>query len=148
MYAAKVVCALAIVAGMSLLLALLAPLSVQLAGGWAPALAATGPRDIAPFLLLLGRVFVAAWLLIAMQLWVALRHASFVPALAVGIGGTFFAVVATSAKIGMLLPWQLPVNQLASDPQRAQLTLLLGALGGVMVFALMLWRMVRCENPH
>ena len=34
-YAAKVVCALAIVAGMSLLLALLAPLSVQLAGGWA-----------------------------------------------------------------------------------------------------------------
>ena len=144
-YAAKVVCALAIVAGMSLLLALLAPLSVQLAGGWAPALAATGPRDIAPFLLLLGRVFVAAWLLIAMQLWVALRHASFVPALAVGIGGTFFAVVATSAKIGMLLPWQLPVNQLASDPQRAQLTLLLGALGGVTVFVLMLWRMGRRE---
>ena len=80
-----------------------------------------------------------------LQLWVALRHASFVPALAVGIGGTFFAVVATSAKIGMLLPWQLPVNQLASDPQRAQLTLLLGALGGVTVFVLMLWRMGRRE---
>ena len=37
------------------------------------------------------------------------------------------------------------MNQLASDPQRAQLTLLLGALGGVTVFVLMLWRMGRRE---
>ena len=67
-------------------------------------------------------------------------------ALAVGIGGTFFAVVATSAKIGAFLPWQIPLNQLASDPARARLALALGLGGGAMAFALMLWRMSRHES--
>lgn len=145
LYASKAVCVLGVVAAMSVLLALLTLLAATGAGWLKPAVAATGAMDIAGYLTLLGRIFLAAWLLVAVQLWIALRYASFVPALAVGIGGTFFAVVATSAKIGMLLPWQLPVNQLASDPQRAQLTLLLGALGGVTVFVLMLWRMGRRE---
>ncbi len=66
---------------------------------------------------------------VAVQLWIALRFASFVPALATGIAGTFFVVVASSAKIGVVLPWQLPINQLASDPGRAQLALAVGMLG-------------------
>ena len=111
---------------------------MELAGWWKPAAAATGSPDIAGYLLLLGRIFLAAWLLVAVQLWIALRYASFVPALATGIGGTFFAVVATSAKIGVVLPWQIPVNQLASDPARAQLALLLGCIGGFIAFAAML----------
>ena len=98
------------------------------------------------YLLLLGSIFLAAWLLVAVQLSVALRYASFVPVLAVGIGGTFFAVVATSAKIGAFLPCQIPVNQLASDPARARLALALGLGGGAMAFALMLWRMSRHES--
>ena len=80
-----------------------------------------------------------------MQLWIALRYASFVPALATGIGGTFFAVVATSAKVGVVLPWQIPVNQLAADPARAQLALALGCVGGCAAFAAMLWRLSRRE---
>ena len=135
------------VVAMSLLLALLTTLAVGAAGLLKPAVAATGPADIAGYLLLLGRIFLAAWLLVAVQLWVALRYASFVPALAVGIGGTFFAVVATSAKIGAFLPWQIPVNQRASDPARAQLALALGLGGGTMAFGLMLWRMSRRESP-
>lgn len=147
LYAAKVACALAMVAAMSLLLALLAPLAVLAAGAWKPAVAATGNPEFAGYLLLLGRIFLAAWLLIAVQLWVALRYASFVPALALGIAGTFFAVVATSAKAGMAMPWQLPVNQLASDPARAQFTLALGCIGGCIAFGLLLWRMSRRETP-
>ena len=83
----------------------------------------------------------------AVQLWIALRYASFVPALATGIGGTFFAVVATSAKIGVVLPWQFPVNQLASDPARAQLALALGAIGGCIAFAAMLRHLGQREVP-
>lgn len=64
--------------------------------------------------LLVAAAFLVAWLLVAVQLWIALRYASFVPVLAVGIGSTFFAVVATSAKVGAFLPWQIPVNQLAA----------------------------------
>ena len=138
LYASKAICVLGVVAAMSVLLALLTLLAATGAGWLKPAVAATGAMDIAGYLTLLGRIFLAAWLLVAVQLWIALRYASFVPALAVGIGGTFFAVVATSAKIGVVLPWQIPVNQLASDPARAQLALLLGCIGGCIAFAAML----------
>lgn len=145
LYAAKAVCVLGVVAMMSVLLAVFVMLAVQLAGWWKPAVVAIGTPDIVGFLALLGRMFLAAWLLVAVQLWIALRYASFVPALATGIGGTFFAVVATSAKIGVVLPWQIPVNQLASDPARMQLALGIGCIGGSVAFALMLWRLSRRE---
>lgn len=145
LYAAKALCVLAVVAAMSAWLGAASVGAVQLAGWWKPALAATGTPDFAGFALMLARIFAAAWLLVAVQLWIALRYASFVPALATGIGGTFFAVVATSAKAGMFLPWQIPVNQLAAEGARADLTLAFGCLGGAAVFALMLWRMGKRE---
>ena len=145
LYASKAVCVLGVVAAMSLLLAMLTLFAVESAGLVKPAVAAIGAPDIAGYLALLGRIFLAAWLLVAVQLWIALRYSSFVPALAVGIGGTFFAVVATSAKVGAFLPWQIPVNQLASDPARAQLALALGCIGGCAVFAAMLWQLSRRE---
>ena len=148
LYASKAVCVLGVVAAMSVLLALLTLLAATGAGWLKPAVAATGAMDIAGYLTLLGRIFLAAWLLVAVQLWIALRYASFVPALATGIAGTFFAVVATSAKIGVAMPWQMPVNQLASDPARADLALALGFGGGIIAFALMLWRMSRQEAPR
>ena len=147
LYAAKAVCVLGVVAAMSLWLAILTLLAVDLVGTIKPAVAATGPLDTLAYLQMLGRVFLSAWLLVAVQLWIALRCASFVPALAVGIGGTFFAVVATSAKIGVVLPWQIPVNQLASDPARAQLALLLGCIGGCIAFAAMLRHLGQREVP-
>jgi ABC-2 type transport system permease protein len=145
LYAAKAACVLGLVAAMSVLLAVLAQLAVTAVGVVAPAAAATGAPDMAGLFLLLGRIFLASWLLVAVQLWIALRWASFVPALATGIAGTFFAVVASSAKIGVVLPWQIPVNQLASVPARADLALALGFGGGLACFALMLWRMARLE---
>ena len=145
LYASKAVCVLGVVAAMSLLLALLTLFAVEAAGWLKPAIAPPGAPDVAGYFALLGRIFLAAWLLVAVQLWIALRYASFVPALAVGIGGTFFAVVATSAKVGAILPWQIPVNQLASDPLRVQFTLALGCIGGCLVFAAMLWQLSRHE---
>jgi len=140
-YAAKAVGVLALVLAMSVLLALLAPAAITAAAWLKPAIAPTGTPDFLEYFDLLGRIFLASWLLVAVQLWIALRYSSFVPALAVGIGGTFFAVVASSAKIGVVLPWQIPINQLASDPDRALLALAIGALGGAVAFAAMLWRL-------
>lgn len=145
LYMAKAACVLGVVLFMSIALALLTWLAAQSAGWWKPAVAATGTPDITAYLLLLGRIFLAAWLLVAVQLWIALRYASFVPALAAGIGGTFFAVVATSAKIGVFLPWQIPVNQLASDPSRAYLALLFGFAGGCITLVAMTWHLGRRE---
>ena len=145
LYAAKAVCVLGVVLLMSIALALMTWLAAQAAGWWKPTIAATGPTGISAYLWLLGRIFLAAWLLVAVQLWIALRYASFVPALAAGIGGTFFAVVATSAKIGAFLPWQIPVNQLASDPARAHLTLMLGFAGGCIALIAMTWHLGQRE---
>lgn len=144
-YAAKSLCMLGITAAMSALLAMLVPLAVLAAGWVKPAVAATGTPDFAAFLLLIVRIHLSAWLLIAVQLWIALRYSSFVPALAAGIVGTFFAVVATSAKIGVVMPWQIPVNQLASNPDRALLALAIGFIGGSLLFIVMSWRMDRRE---
>jgi ABC-2 type transport system permease protein len=140
-YAAKAVGVLALVLAMSVLLAVLAPAAITAAAWLKPSVAPTGVPDFLEYFDLLGRIFLAGWLLVAVQLWTALRYSSFVPALAVGIGGTFFAVVASSAKIGIVLPWQIPINQLASDPDRALLALAIGTVGGGICFAAMLWRM-------
>jgi len=145
LYAAKAVSVLALVLLMSALLAVAAPMAVTLASWLKPAIAPTDAPDFIAYLDLLGRIFLASWLLVAVQLWIALRYSSFVPALATGIGGTFFAVVASSAKIGVVLPWQIPINQLASDPDRALLALAIGAMGGGVAFAAMLWRLSRRE---
>ena len=80
LYAAKAVCVLGVVAAMSLWLAILTLLAVDLVGTIKPAVAATDPLDTLAYLQMLGRVFLSAWLLVAVQLWIALRCASFVAA--------------------------------------------------------------------
>ena len=144
-YAAKALGVLGVIAAMSAVLAGLTLLAAEAAAWIKPAIAPTGSAHVADYLTLLGRIFVASWLLVAVQLWIALRYASFVPALATGIGGTFFAVVATSAKIGVVLPWQIPVNQMASDPDRALLALAIGGLGGSIALLAMLRHLSRRE---
>lgn len=147
LYAAKAICVLITVAAMCLALAVLTLAAIHAAAWLKPAVAPTGTADLLAYATLMARIFVSAWLLIALQLWVALRFSSFVPALATGIGGTFFAVVATSARIGVILPWQIPVNQLATEPARADLALAVGGLGGCLLLAAMLWSLGRREVP-
>jgi hypothetical protein len=145
LYAAKAVVALGLVAVMSAVLAVATVAAVTLAAWIKPAIAPNDVPDFIGYAALLGRIFLAAWLLVAVQSWVALRYASFVPALATGIAGTFFAVVATSAKIGMVLPWQIPINQLAPDQDRALLALMVGCIGGCLALLAMLWHLSRRE---
>jgi ABC-2 type transport system permease protein len=136
LYAAKAVCVLAVVAAMSVAVLVMTSGAVALAAALKPALQPTGAFDLAAYAWTLTKMFGAAVLMIAIQLWVALRWASFVPALAVGIGGTFFSVVATSAKQGVFFPWQMPVNMLATEAWRAQTALGLGlGLGAVVMVA-------------
>lgn len=134
LYAAKAVCVLAVVALMSVAVLVMSWAAVTLAATVKPQLTPTGVFDLADHAGTMARMFGAAVLMIAIQLWVALRFASFVPALAVGIGGTFFSVVATSAKQGVFFPWQMPVNMLATEEWRVTIALGLGL--GLGVFTL------------
>lgn len=144
-YAAKTICVLAVVALMSALVLAMTWAAVHAAALVKPALAATGEPNLPAHALVLAKMLAAALLLIGVQLWMALRFASFVPGLALGIGGTFFSVVATSAKAGVFMPWQMPVNMLATESWRVETALCLGAAGGVIVFALMVAHLSRRE---
>ncbi|WP_420471578.1 ABC transporter permease [Brevundimonas sp. FT23042] len=133
-YAAKAICVLTVVAAMSVAVLVFSWVAVRLAVALRPELEPTGTPDLVRHAGTLGLMLCAALLMVAIQLWTALRYSSFVPGLVVGIGGTFFAVVATSAKAGVFLPWQMPVNMLSSEPWRV--TTALGLGGGVGLLAL------------
>ena len=145
LYAAKAVCVVAVVAAMSALNLMLTYGAALAAGAVKPAVAASGPMDFAAQATLMARIVAAALLLIAIQLWTALRFASFVPALAVGIGGTFFSVVATAAKQGVFFPWQMPVNMLATEAWRVNTALALGGGLGAVVLILAVAHLARRE---
>lgn len=146
LYAAKAIVVLAVVAAMSAATLGLAWGAVVLATAVKPALTPTGPLEIDLYAITTAKVFLAAILMVAIQLWTALRFSSFVPALALGIGGTFFSVVATSAKAGVFFPWQMPVNMLTSSQAwRAPTALGLGFGLGLFVLALVVAHLTRRE---
>lgn len=143
---AKLAAILVLVAGMSAAVPLLAWLAAGLAALLRPAAAIATTAEPASIALLMGRMFLSALLLMAIQLWTALRFSSFVPSLALGIGGTFFAVVANGARAGVFMPWQMPINQLAAEPWRAHAALLVGAVGGGVAMLIMLMDLSRLER--
>lgn len=136
LYAAKAVMVLGVVAVMSLLTLVMVWGAVTLAVAIKPELTPTGALALGGYAATMAKVFLAAILMISIQLWIALRFASFVPALVVGIGGTFFSVVATAAKQGVFFPWQMPVNMLATEAWRVNTALGLGCGLGLIVLAL------------
>lgn len=135
-YGAKAVMVLAVVAFMSALTLALTLGAGGLVGVIRPENAPTGVLDFVAAAGLMTRITLAAVLMIAIQFFLAVRFASFVPGLVLGIAGTFFSVVATSSRIGLFLPWQMPVNILASDAWRAQTALGLGLGLGLVALGL------------
>ncbi|HEX8448512.1 MAG TPA: ABC transporter permease [Allosphingosinicella sp.] len=144
-FAAKIAIVILLVAAMTALLFILTPLLARLADWATPARALTGEADLASFARILAKMFAGALLLVALQLWAALRFRSFVPPLVLGIGGTFVAVVATGSDYGPYFPWLIATNALASDPAQAALALKVGSIGGLIAIAAMLVDLSRRE---
>ncbi|MGF1462369.1 MAG: ABC transporter permease [Maricaulaceae bacterium] len=82
-----------------------------------------------------GSMILAAWPLMAIQLWVALRFSSFAAPIAVGIGGTFFAVAGAIRDTTAHLPWLMPMAMMARDPAEAELVLRNAMVLGAFLFA-------------
>lgn len=83
--------------------------------------------------------------LVAVQLWIALRFASFIVPLLVGIGGTVvaIAVMITQTRQADWFPWVLPFRALVSeDPQRYAIA---GLVGGCVISAAMVIDLSRRE---
>lgn len=135
-YGAKAFVVLAVILIMSALCLGLTVAAGHLVALIRPENAPTGPMGLVQASLTMGRIFAAAILMVAIQFFLAIRFSSFVPGLVLGIAGTFFATVATGAKQGVFLPWQMPVNVLSTEGWRVNTALGLGLGGGLLVLAL------------
>jgi ABC-2 type transport system permease protein len=135
-FLSKAVVALAAMALISLLIGVAVLAGGQLGGWLSPEHALTGPYPVSLLASLLSRMWLAGFLLIGIQFAIAMAFRSFAAPVVAGIGGTFVATVATSAKAGIYFPWLLPTNILASDPVRAQQALITGFLAGLVVLVL------------
>jgi hypothetical protein len=130
-YFAKFVVAQALAAASTLFLCVLTVLVGLAAAYLRPELAAGGgPVPYGRLAKYAALVWLAAWLIIAIQTWVSIRWSGFAVALGTGIGGTFFALFAAGASLGTYYPWLLPMNIFTDE--RFAAALLLGAAGGAL----------------
>lgn len=129
-YAAKLIVAQGLMAVSTLFLTTLAILIGVFFKYWRPDMANAGAPPLGSIYKQAALVWLAAWLIIAIHTWVSIRWAGFPVALGVGMGGVFFAIFATSARVGKYYPWLLPMNVLSEG--RLAMALWLGVLGGVI----------------
>ena len=145
-FAAKGIVVTGLVAVMTGLLFPLVPaagIAAELVG---PGTQLPGPVPWAAIAALVGRMSAGSLLVIALQLWVALRFRSFVPGLALGIGGTFASGVADQVLgEGVLTPWLLAQHAISGDPARAAAAIVVGVAGGLITGVLMVLDLSRLE---
>jgi len=146
-YAAKASMLVVLILLMSLAVPVATAAALVVAGWISPQTGGTGLFDLAGVASLYARIALAGLLVAALQFWTAIRFASFIPALALGIGGTFFALVAHSAEAGIYFPWLMPVNMLVTDADRWGLGLALGAGLGLVGMVLAVLHLAWREQP-
>ncbi len=144
-FTAKALVVLTLVAVMSMALALLIPAAGLLGEEMKAGDQLLGAVPWEAVATIIGRMFLGSILVTMLQLWAALRFRSFVPPLVLGIGGTFVAVAAPSAKEGLYFPWLIPTNALATDPARAALAIDIGFYGGLLLLVAMVIHMSRAD---
>ena len=102
-----------------------------------------------PWLTLLkysGLVFLASWLIVAINLWVALNWSSFVASTSFGIVATISGVmIINSEKFGKFYPWAIAglVGNQLYEGVIIWSQVLTGLLGGILVFAITNWQLSR-----
>lgn len=93
----------------------------------------------------LAYIYLSAFLLIAVQLWAAFKFRNFLIPMALGVGGGFVAIFAQSSQYGIYFPWLMPFNTLGFMPEKVNMALSLGLVGGLGAILLMLVDMSRMQ---
>lgn len=136
-FLAKAIVVLAASAMMTLLVLLFAWVGASIGG----AIGGKAPLGTLPWAKLTQTVLLlltGTTMLVVIQLWVALRFASFVMPLVVGIGGTLVAtaVAMTRTEQASWFPWVLP-QKILSTPNPGHFALL-GGVGGLALLVIMI----------
>lgn len=90
-------------------------------------------------------IYLSAFLLIAVQLWAAFKFRNFLIPMALGVGGGFVAIFAQTSQYGIYFPWLMPFNTLGFMPEKVNMALSLGLVGGFGAILLMLIDMSRMQ---
>lgn len=121
----------------------------MLAAGWGlrwlrPDLGFAAPAPWLSMLQAVGRTYLAAWLVLALHLWLSLRWQSITLALGIGMTATVLgAFLIRSARWSPWYPWVLPGVTLLGTPSGQAQALLLGGIGGLVAALLGCWDVVR-----
>jgi lantibiotic transport system permease protein len=111
-----------------------------------PALGLTGTPDLAALSIKAVQVYLASLLMMALQLWVALRWRSFTIAVAIGMSATVIGfLVGQSESFGPWFPWTMAVQPLTRHPE----PWLVGAIsvaGASVVLLWSAWSLARRED--
>ena len=65
--------------------------------------------------------------------------------MALGVGGGFIAIFAQASEYGIYFPWLMPFNTLGFMPEKVNMALSLGLVGGLGAILLMLIDMGRMQ---
>jgi len=144
-YAAKQLIGLALV-GLSTLNLLVMSLGVGfLLNLLKPEFGFVPPIDWAAIVPAYALVYIAAWLIISLHLWVSARWPSFVVAMGVGITATVAGVLVINSDWAKVYPWTLPglasIGYTEGDAIAAQAAL--GFLGGIVIALVGGWDVTR-----
>ena len=145
-YLAKLLMLAAMLAAAFGLLLLLIPL-----GGFAlmlikPAFGLAGGPDWPWLLAMAAKAYAAALLMVALQIWIAIRWRSFTVAVSVGMSATVAGfLIGQSERFGHWYPWTMPLQVMAGNGRYADFVVLAGIAGGSLVAALGLLDFLRRE---
>lgn len=118
-----------------LLVGVLIPLCGQLLR-LRPAMGMNGWPDLATLGTLAAQVYAASLLMLALQIWVALRWRSFTVAVATGMSATVMGfLIGQSATWGPWFPWTMAVQPMTRNPSPGTVVLV-STLGAVLVTAI------------
>jgi ABC-2 type transport system permease protein len=107
----------------------------------------TDPFPLGWTLKLSGLVFVSAWLIISIHMWISARWQSFVVACGAGITATVVAVFAFGSDYARWYPWTIPgiiAMEASSGPELTSM-LTIGIAGGLLACLLGGWDVGRRE---
>lgn len=87
--------------------------------------------------------YLAAWLVVAIHVWISIRSHSFALAVGVGIAATFIGLIVSSTEAGRVYPWSLPVDVMFGQGERLPFALVLGVGGGLVLAVIGGWDIAR-----
>ena len=92
-------------------------------------------------------VYLAAWLIISLHLWVSARWPSFIAAMGVGIVTTVAGVIVINSDWARVYPWTLPgwVARGSLQGEAFAVSLALGIVGGIVIALAGGWNVIQRE---